>query len=197
MRSPMPEPYEREERPEFREVPRPVREAGYYRDIVRWGPIIGGTFAAISILVVMTVLGLLIGLATVGPGGAVTGTNVTIWAIWGAISMIVALFFGGWLAARTSVFGGTFSGIIDGSLVWATTLLIALFLTGFGASAVLGALLGQLGTPGAPGAIAPPGAAIDVTASALWTFIGLIVSYGAAVAGGLFGTSQEEVSPRS
>lgn len=198
MRAPMPESRGPEEHPEFREVPRSVREVGYLRDVVRWGPVIGGTFAAISIMVVLTILGVAVGLASIGPGGTVTSTLTTAWAIWSAISMIIALFFGGWLAARTSWGTGTFSGIVDGSLVWATTLLIALFLTGFGVASALGPVLGQfnlfgVGGPAAPGAIAP-----DIAGSAFWAFIGLVVSYIAALAGGLFGVRQEEhvVPPR-
>ncbi len=190
MRAPMPEPREPEEHAEFRELPRPVREVTYHRDIVRWGPVLGGTFAAISIMLVLTLLGVVVGLASVGPGGVISSTISTAWAIWSAISMIIALFFGGWLAARTSAFTGPFSGIVDGSLVWATTLLLALFLTGFGVAAALGPVLGQFNLFGVP---APgPGIVADVTTSAIWALIGLVVGYLAAVAGGLFGSRQEE-----
>lgn len=190
MHAPMPERYEPEEHSEFREVPRPVHEVAAHRDIVRWGPILGGTFAAIAIMVVLTVLGLLFGLAAVGPAGTITTPLTTLWAIWAAVSMIIAFFLGGWLAARTSAFSGTFSGVLDGSLVWATTLLLALFLTGFGAVSALGPLFGQFTLFGITSPL-PPGITIDFTASALWTLLGLVVSYVAAVVGGLLGSSQE------
>ncbi len=106
--------------------------------------------------------------------------------------MIIALFLGSWLAARTSAVVGVFSGVVDGSLVWATTLLITLFLTGFGVAAALGPVLGQLTMFGVTTPKVPRGVTPSLTASALWAFIGLVVSYFAAVAGCLFGASQEE-----
>ncbi len=105
--------------------------------------------------------------------------------------MIIALFVGGWLAARTSAFTGAFSGIVDGSLVWATTLLLALFLTGFGVAAALGPVLGQFNLFGITGP-GLGGVTPNIVMSALWTLIGLVVSYVAAIAGGLLGARHEE-----
>lgn len=105
--------------------------------------------------------------------------------------MIVALFFGGWLAARTSAFIGTFSAIVDSSLVWATTLVVGLFLAGLGVASVFGPLGGLLGLPTVAGAPAPGTPALIGTAG-IFAFIGLVIGYVACVLGGLWGTSQEE-----
>lgn len=202
MRSPAPEPHERERevrpeyremRPEYREVPRPVREVEFHPDLVRWSAILGGTFAALGTMIVLAVLGALIGIGGAATAGGPVVADPTTVGIYATISMIIALFFGGWLAARTSATVGGMSGIVDGSLVWATVLVIALFLTGFGVASILGGGLGQFNVFAAPA----PGM-VDIAGSALWTLVGLILSYAAAVLGGIVGANQEETTyPRT
>ncbi len=167
--------------------PRETREE-YHPDLVRWNAILAGTVAAIGILVASIVL-----------GGAFRLGSTTSWGIWGGVTLIIALFVGGWLAARTSAPGGTFSGLVDGSVVWATTLIALLFVVtaalstplaqGMISSLVgrvfLNALLQQLNPFAEPAA--PTAANV-----ALWSFVGLVLSYIAAVLGGWFGASQEE-----
>lgn len=205
MGSPAPDPLQPEERypteryearPEFRVVPRTMRDIADEGDVVRWGPVLGGMVSAMGIMLVLTVLGVAVGLADIGPGG-IAAIDPTNWGIWAAASMIISLFVGGWLAARTSVFGGAFPGIVNASIVWASFLFVTLFLAGVGISAASGPLGGLFPTDLTPGATPLPDAAAS---SALWAFIGLVISFGAAVAGGYWGglwhTTHAEQAPR-
>jgi hypothetical protein len=90
-------------------------------------------------MLLLSILGLAIGASAFEPGtdGSDWGTAA---GIWGAISAIVALFLGGWIAARTAAVGGNFAGMINGFLAGAATLLIVLWLTTTGVTNLLGFL---------------------------------------------------------
>ena len=106
-------------------------------DRVRWGPIIAGLFAALSTLAVLSVLGLAIGLSAYDPGDDARRFGIGA-GIWGAISMLIAFFFGGWLAARAAAVRGERNGLLNGSLVWAVAIPLMLFLLGGGLSNMVG-----------------------------------------------------------
>ena len=83
------------ERPVYTAVT-PVVE---YHDRVRWGPILAGLMITIVSQLVLSALGGVIGLTAVGSVSAGTaGTVATIWAIF---SLLISLFLGGWMMART------------------------------------------------------------------------------------------------
>jgi ABC-type transport system involved in multi-copper enzyme maturation permease subunit len=98
-------------------------------DRVRWGPIIAGLFAALSLLALLSILGVAVGLSSYDPGDDMSRFRVGA-GVWGAISMLLAFFFGGWLTARTAALRGTHNGLLNGALVWAVAIpLMAYILT--------------------------------------------------------------------
>src|SRR5688572_20952271 len=112
----------------------PVRRVGYdvvyaehnvlpVRNRVQWGPILAGTITALLLMLLLSVLGLAIGASAFEPG-----TDASDWGtgagIWGGISAIIALFGGGWVAARTAAVGGTFAGLMNGLMAGAATILV-------------------------------------------------------------------------
>src|SRR5205085_11529330 len=98
-------------------------------DRVRCGPICAGLFAAPSLLALLSVLGMAVGLSAYDPGDNARRFGVGA-GIWGAISMLLAFFFGGWLTARTAALRGTNNGLLNGALVWAVAIpLMAYVLT--------------------------------------------------------------------
>jgi len=109
------------------------------RNRVQWGPIVAGIITGLATLLVLTILGLAIGTSAFEPGKS-DGLG-TAAGIWGAISAIIAFFFGGWVAAKTAAVGGRGSGMVNGFLVGATVLALILYLTTTG----LGNLLGTVG----------------------------------------------------
>jgi hypothetical protein len=151
------------------------------RDVVRWGPVFAGTVAALSSLVLLSLLGAAIGLgnmAATPAGDAGMGA-----AIWGGIATIIAFFVGGWVAASGSAVGGRFSGMLNGALVWGFTVLLAFFMAAIG----LGSLVAAINPP----ATAQPGA-ISTAQSVVWaTFIGLVLGLAAALIGGSVGSHPE------
>ena len=84
-------------------------------DRVRWGPILAGLFAAMSVLIVLSVLGLAVGLSNVDAGDRPANFGIGA-GIWGAVSALLAFFFGGWMAARTSAVR-VGNGALQGSMV--------------------------------------------------------------------------------
>lgn len=155
------------------------------QDLTRWGPIFAGTFVALSLIVMLGVLGVAIGFGFVtSPAGVTAGGTAA--AIWGAIVLIVAFFCGGWLASRTAAITGPMVGTLHGVAVWALTTTALLFLGAFGLAGVLGAITG----PGAPMVPTPgtPGANLGLAQGAAWgTFIALILGLAAAAIGGWVG----------
>jgi len=106
---------------------------------VQWGPIIAGVFTSLATLLLLTILGLAVGSSAFEPG-----TDASDWGtgagIWGAISAILALFAGGWVAAKTAAVGGNFSGLMNGLMAGIATILVLIWLTTTGLSNILGFL---------------------------------------------------------
>jgi hypothetical protein len=90
-------------------------------DRVRWPAIIAGLFAALSALFLLSILGIAIGLSTYDAGDDARRFGIGA-GIWGIISMIIAFFFGGWLAARSASLRGERTGLMNGALVWAVAI---------------------------------------------------------------------------
>lgn len=113
---------------------------------VSWGAIFAGVVVALVVQVLLTMLGVGIGLATLDPG---TGDNpaastFSIAAgIWYVLSGIIASFAGGYIAARMSGKTVPTTGALHGLTTWAfTTLLVLYFLSTTVGSLVGGAFSG-------------------------------------------------------
>lgn len=120
------------------------RVSGDYGEARRisWGGVFAGTAVAISIQLLLTLLGIAIGAWLVDPqAGAdrmqAIGIGTGIWAL---LSFLIALFVGGCIAGRMSGLGNRTDGMIEGVVVWSVvTLLSFLMLTTAVASIVGGA----------------------------------------------------------
>ncbi len=155
------------------------------RDLSHWGPVWAGVIGGFAVLVLLTLLGLGIGLSTFDPtAGAAVGTPAF---IWGAIILLLSYFVGGWLAGRTSSFRGTtWSAFVLGSMVWALSVVLLVLTTSLGVAGVLGAVIPPFNLIIAPGVSAAE--AIAAAAStAIWSFFVLLLAWGAAYAGAYFG----------
>lgn len=104
-------------------------------DRVRWGPILAGIFAAMSVLTLLSVLGLAIGLTAWDPGDDTRNYSVGA-GIWSILSALIAFFIGGWLAARSAAAVGERNGLLNGAMVWAVTIPLLIFLLGGGMAAL-------------------------------------------------------------
>ena len=160
-----------------------------YHDRVRWGPIIAGILIAIASQLMLSALGAAIGLSA-GAGGTdpgAVGRGVGIWAI---ISLLISLFIGGWIMASTCGPMNKKTALLNGAILWATTLAVSGWLLASGVSGAFGIVasnagevLNQVQEPGGvnvpqdPGAIAPnipPEQAQNYAANAAkasWSFL--------------------------
>src|SRR5215212_1787979 len=106
------------------------------RDRIRWGPIIAGVVTAFAVLLFLTVLGLALGVSALG-GDENAKTWGTAAGIWGGLSLLVAFFVGGWMAARAAATLSESDGPLNGFVTGAATLLLLLWLA---TTAITGAL---------------------------------------------------------
>jgi hypothetical protein len=108
------------------------------RDRIRWGPIIAGVVTAFAVLLFLTVLGIALGISALSGGN---DNDPQTWGtaagIWGGLSLLVAFFFGGWMAARAAATLSDSDGPLNGFITGAATLLLLLWLA---TTALTGAL---------------------------------------------------------
>jgi hypothetical protein len=126
------------------------------KDLVRWGPVIAGLFAALATLATLTVLGLAIGLAAFDGGDQASNFGIGA-GIWGATTALISFAVGGWLAGRTAATRGTSSGILNGAMVWFVAIPLLLYLLGSGISGLAGTAVNAAAQAAGPAA----GAAAD------------------------------------
>jgi len=89
---------------------------GVPTDRVRWGPILAGTFAALTMLAVLSAFGAAVGLSAYDRGDDARRFAFGA-GIWGAITTLIAFGFGGWLAARSAAVRGSDAGLLNGFMV--------------------------------------------------------------------------------
>jgi hypothetical protein len=180
-------------------------------DRVRWSAIIAGLFAALSTLILVSLLGIAIGFSIYNPSNPARNFGVSA-GLWGAISALIAFGVGGLVAARTAAVPGRANGALNGAMVWVVTIPLLLYLLGSGISGLVTIASGTVATGAqvaAPFVGQPANApALEATAQALanqgtpegganiitaastaaWgTLLSLLLGLGAAVLGGLIG----------
>jgi hypothetical protein len=120
-----------------------------YHDQVRWGPIIAGLVIAMSTQLVLSALGVAIGASSIGDSGAprteAGGVGVGI-GIWSIVSLLIALFVGGWTAARTSGRMNRNTALLNGAILWASTLALSAWLLSSGVSGAFGVAASNAGS---------------------------------------------------
>jgi hypothetical protein len=120
-----------------------------YHDQVRWGPIIAGIVIALSTQLVLSALGVAIGASSIGDSGAPrteaggVGVNIGIWSI---ISLLISLFVGGWTAARTAGRMNRNTALLNGAILWASTLALSAWLLSSGVSGAFGVAASNAGS---------------------------------------------------
>jgi hypothetical protein len=104
---------------------------------IRWGAVLAGVAVGVSMQLLLTLLGIAIGLsATSVTRGETVGTGSLLWA---GLSLLVSAFVGGYVAARMTGFKRKTDGILHGVVSWAvTTLLFATLATSAGGTLLSG-----------------------------------------------------------
>ena len=99
---------------------------------VSWGGVFGGVLVALGFMLLMTALGLAVGISAADPGQTDAATVGTGAGIWAGVSLLLALFIGGMVSTRIgAIFDGT-TGFFEGALVWVVSVLLMLYLASSG-----------------------------------------------------------------
>ena len=124
-------------------VERPVDPFAGMR--ISWGGVFSGVLAGIGTLLLLTALGVAIGVSAIDPnnpdGGAV-GTGA---AIWTALSLLIALFVGGWASTRLSMLWERTTAMFEGVLVWVLSMVLILYLAANGIGVIVSGATQMLG----------------------------------------------------
>ncbi|MBD2199208.1 MULTISPECIES: hypothetical protein [Calothrix] len=176
-----------------------------YHDLVRWGPIISGVLVALVTQLILSALFGAIGAGNVAGSGAPrtiapdVASNV---GLWSTIALLISLFTGGWVTTRACGPMNRNTALLNGAILWATTLALSSWLLASGVSGAFGvaasnaaAVLNQTQQPlgnvqqNIPNVSAQQAREIAAaTSRGLWWFVfgsllGLIASLLGAVAG--------------
>lgn len=110
---------------------------------ISWRAIFAGTITVLAVSLILNLIGLAIGLGTIEPTEESNplsgiGTGALIWWI---LSNLIALFLGGFVAARVGVSFSNKSGVIQGVMTWAFYTLISAWLL----TSVIGSIISGVG----------------------------------------------------
>ena len=125
-------------------MPAPAAYPFYDRPFARisWGAIFAGAIIALATQIVLALIGMAVGLATLdpatgdNPSGTALGAGAAIWLV---VSSLISLFVGGYIAARLA---GRFNGWLHGLITWGTLTLLTLMLLTTAAGQLIGAASG-------------------------------------------------------
>jgi hypothetical protein len=111
---------------------------------VRWGAILAGVAAGVSVQLVLTLFGIATGLSVSDVaqdnGGAAMGA-----LLWAGASMLVAAFVGGYVAGRMSGLKRKTDGVLHGLVSWAVTTLLFATVAASASGSILGGIFHTLG----------------------------------------------------
>lgn len=138
---------------------------------VSWGSIFAGAIVAIAVQLLLNLLGVGVGAATINPQqGQQPGQGLAVGAaVWFVVSCIISLFVGGWVAGRLAGSGDKKDGAVHGFVTWALASLALFYLLSTAIGGLLGgaaSVLGQTASLAARGAQAATPAATNVLAQA-------------------------------
>ncbi|MDZ8188152.1 MAG: hypothetical protein RMX96_25275 [Nostoc sp. ChiSLP02] len=174
---------------------------GEYHDLVRWGPIIAGLLVALATqLILSAIIGAVAAGAVEGSGAPRTiAPNAAGNAgLWSTIALLISLFTGGWVTARACGPMNRNTALLNGAILWATTLAVSSWLLANGVTGAFGVaasnageVINQVGTPNLPRTNVTAQEARDIAGnvrSGLWWFVfgsllGLVASMIGSVTG--------------
>jgi hypothetical protein len=112
---------------------------------VSWAGVWSGFLVGLGVLMLVSTLGLAVGItaADIGPGQGGDARSLGVGAaVWAGLSLLVALFVSGMVAARVSMVVDRTVATTHGVLVWVLTMLGILYLAGTGISLGMSGVLG-------------------------------------------------------
>ncbi|WP_163996279.1 hypothetical protein [Pyxidicoccus caerfyrddinensis] len=106
-----------------------------------WSAIFGGAFVALGVWILLYSLGLALGLSAMDPNDPGSAKSAGIGTgIWSLVAPLIALFFGGFVAARTAGVLDKGGGALHGAVLWGLTTLAGTILMSMALSSLMGAV---------------------------------------------------------
>ena len=107
---------------------------------VSWGAITAGAMVALSIYIVLSMLGVALGIeVAVRRADATPGSGAAIYAI---ATLLLAMFFGGWATSRLAVGESKMEAILYGLILWGILFIGMIWLLSVGIRTGFGAMIG-------------------------------------------------------
>ena len=172
---------------------------GSVRSRISWGAILAGAAVAMAIYALLMALGVAVGMSV--SDDVNTRTLGSSAGVWGFISLLIALFVGGWVTTQVTTGESRTEAILYGVVLWATTSVLLIWITVNGARAGVDAAMAVQSMTGGNQATATTDtgqtseerqAAVERAREASkegswWAFAGMLLSMVAAIAGALVG----------
>jgi hypothetical protein len=112
-----------------------------YHDRVRWGPIISGLLVAIATQLILSAIIGALGAGTIEASGrprTISPNVASNVGIWSTIALLISLFVGGWITTRACGPMNRNTALLNGAILWATTLAVSSWLLASGVSGTFG-----------------------------------------------------------
>ncbi|CAL94354.1 hypothetical protein [Azoarcus olearius] len=123
---------------------------------IRWGSVIAGFAVGVGIHLLLMLIGVAAGFAVYGTGARPEGESMSIAAVtWNTVSMLIAAFVGGYVAARGSGLRRTSDGVLHGVVSWGATVLFFAIVTGSVTGNALSGMFGMAATTAQSTAASP------------------------------------------
>jgi hypothetical protein len=130
---------------------------------VSWGGVFAGVLVAIGLLLLLTALGVAVGISAADPGSTEMSSLGMGAGIWAGVSLLLALFIGGMVSTRVGAIFDRTTGFFEGVLVWVVSLLLMGYLAASGVGSIAGGAFKLVGgATQAIGAVAQSGS-MDVS----------------------------------
>ncbi|MEH2138752.1 hypothetical protein [Nostoc sp.] len=119
-----------------------------YHDLVRWGPIISGLLVSLATQLILSAIIAAVAAGAVEGSGAprtIAPNAAGNAGLWSTIALLISLFTGGWVTARACGPMNRNTALLNGAILWATTLAVSSWLLASGVSGAFGVAASNAG----------------------------------------------------
>lgn len=121
---------------------------GEYHDRVRWGPIISGVLVGLATQLILSALFGALGAGRIAdslaPRSITPGVASNV-GLWSTIALLISLFVGGWVTTRGCGPMNRNTALLNGAILWATTLALSSWLLATGVTGAFGVVAANAG----------------------------------------------------
>ncbi|WP_071187506.1 hypothetical protein [Trichormus sp. NMC-1] len=119
-----------------------------YHDRVRWGPIISGVLVGLATQLVLSAFFGALGAGRIAdslaPRSITAGVSNNV-GLWSTIALLISLFVGGWVTTRGCGPMNRNTALLNGAILWATTLALSSWLLATGVTGAFGVIAANAG----------------------------------------------------